>query len=667
MNPTPQEFAQRDRLLAGLGLQPPGADAAENGPAVPFHFSVEGGDATANMADGWVREIKGGEDHYTVVWRHPGLRLQVAVEVRRFTGAPAFDYVCRVRNEGECDSPLLSNILPLRLQIEADETTPVRVHYAHGSMCNLDDFLPQTSTVPLAGDRQFTPNGGRSSDGVLPFFNVELRNGGLMLAVGWSGQWQVAVKRERFGNVAVAAGMAKTHLRLRPGESIRTPRILLLAWEGADRFRGHNLLRRLLLQSYVPKLNGQPVTAPIAHNTAAAACLRMASGGENANERNQLAAIARCAELGMEAYWLDAYWYPYPWSTNVGNWFPRPEDFPRGLKPLADAAHERGLKFVLWYEPERVRRGSRLAKEHPEFMLELDGVDNMLFNLGDPAALAYMTDFLSGEIARYGIDVYRQDFNIRPLAYWETNDSPDRVGVSEVRYIEGLYGLWGELLRRHPRLVIDNCASGGRRIDLETLSLSIPLWRTDYTDAAYSQVEPGSRRLNAPVADQVQTAGLNLFLPPVHTGPVGRCDPYGFRSAMSTGAVIYGDITADGFPDETLKAGLAELRRLRPYLLGDFYPLTEISTDSRTWCAYQYHRPEHGDGIALYFRRRDAEPSTHPALLREVGPSARYEVSFSGTYDPGKTSTLSGVALKEFEVVAREKPSAVLLQYRELR
>jgi alpha-galactosidase len=37
------------------------------------------------------------------------------------------------------------------------------------------------------------------------------------------------------------------------------------------------------------------------------------------------------------------------------------------------------------------------------------------------------------------------------------------------------------LLAANPGLFIDNCASGGQRIDLETCARSIPLWRTDGT------------------------------------------------------------------------------------------------------------------------------------------------------------------------------------------
>ena len=52
---------------------------------------------------------------------------------------------------------------------------------------------------------------------------------------------------------------------------------------------------------------------------------------------------------------------------------------------------------------------------------------------------------------------------------WRAEDPPDRQGISEIRYIEGLYQFWSELARRYPGLHIDGCASGGRRMDFEAL------------------------------------------------------------------------------------------------------------------------------------------------------------------------------------------------------
>ena len=58
---------------------------------------------------------------------------------------------------------------------------------------------------------------------------------------------------------------------------------------------------------------------------------------------------------------------------------------------------------------------------------------------------------------------------MEPAWFWAKNDEPGRAGIREIRHIEGLYAFWDYLLERFPNLLIDNCASGGRRIRLSTL------------------------------------------------------------------------------------------------------------------------------------------------------------------------------------------------------
>ncbi len=78
------------------------------------------------------------------------------------------------------------------------------------------------------------------------------------------------------------------------------------------------------------------------------------------------------------------------------------------------------------------------------------------------------------------------------------------------------------MLRRHPHLLIDNCASGGRRIDLETMSRSVPLWRTDF---------PGD-----PLGKQCHTYGLSFWVPLNGTGAVNPAhdSDYALRSSLSS-------------------------------------------------------------------------------------------------------------------------------------
>jgi hypothetical protein len=69
--------------------------------------------------------------------------------------------------------------------------------------------------------------------------------------------------------------------------------------------------------------------------------------------------------------------------------------------------------------------------------------------------------------------VYRNDFNMDPLPYWRAADAPDRQGITEIRYVEGLYAMWDEIRAKTSGTVPDDCASGGRRIDLEMCIRSI--------------------------------------------------------------------------------------------------------------------------------------------------------------------------------------------------
>ena len=233
-----------------------------------------------------------------------------------------------------------------------------------------------------------------------------------------------------------------------------------------------------------------------------------------AGEHLDMAALPKVAATGADTYWIDACWYGDgdEWWEEVGSWTINRDRFPNGLRPISDAAHEAGMRFVLWFEPERARKKSAIAREHPEFLLSSDtDPDNLLLNLGMPEAREYITEVISTHIAEQGIDVYRQDFNFDPLPYWQAADESDRIGMTEIRHTEGLYAFWDDLLRRHPNISIDNCSSGGRRIDLETMTRSLPLWPSDYPDIVGPpnglQFHTGEQCLNAGLARWIPLFG----------------------------------------------------------------------------------------------------------------------------------------------------------------
>ena len=227
-------------------------------------------------------------------------------------------------------------------------------------------------------------------------------------------------------------------------------------------------------------------------------------------------------------------------------------------------------KFMLWFEPERVGDpNSWLGKNHPQWLLPNDWGGSIL-DEGNPAARKWLTDHISAMIESQGLDWYREDMNGGgPCPAWRKNDAPDRQGMTENLYVQGHLAFWDELRRRHPRLRIDSCASGGRRNDLETMRRAVPLLRSDFQYPHMPGVVEGN---------QAHTYGLSFWLPFQGTGGFSA-DPYVCRSFYLPSFGLTGRVWR-GKPENTLamRKAYAECRRIAPLMLeGDYYPLTPYS------------------------------------------------------------------------------------------
>jgi alpha-galactosidase len=658
---------------------------------VPEFSFIYGGAASTDLLPQWIYRVSGapalsgGLEYHS--WIDPRTSLKVTIQLRRLAAFAAADrYACdwiiTFENQGSIDSLILEAVLPLDTLVEMPAGERLRLHYANGSSWAKDDFLPQVAELPPGTQKNLAPLGGYSSHGVLPFMNLQRRDGGLVLAIGWSGQWSARFERDANG-FRLAAGMERTYLRLNTGEQIRTPRILVLPWEGEDIEIGQNLFRRMLLDCYLPRLEGQLILPPVAQSLMSYYYLTGQAG-----EAFELAALPKSADLCANVHWIDACWYggQRQWWQEVGTWEANQSRFPHGLKPISDAAHQAGMKFLLWFEPERARSDSRLAREHPEFFLRIpQDPDNLLLDLGNPAAREYVTDLISGCIAEYGVDIYRQDFNFDAvLPYWQAADTPERAGMTEIRYVEGLYAFWEALCRRHPGLWIDNCASGGRRIDLETLSRSLPLWPSDFLESL-------SYGLKLMVGEQCINAGLARWVP-LFGGGVFNFTPYSTRSQIiggfnfsyhvdyadfpsgeEPGIVAGNDVLArgrclldDDFPMEQARLAIAEWQSLRPFVLGDFHLLLPLTASDHDWCAWQFHRPDLQAGAAVILRRHRSPFPSIEISLKWIVPHMKYSISLSPGYNAEPEREMPGKALLNLALTILEKPGSLLLRYRQV-
>ncbi len=637
------------------------------GKVPPFSF-VYGGTSSDKFIKSWkykaekltTAEPNSAMTVYTYTDQQSG--LVVKCTVTSFNDFPAVEWVLNFSNASVKNSPVIEKAAAIDYSFISDEKGTFILHHSKGSNAERNDFQPSDEKMQLGKSIYMTPQGGRSSDKTaFPFFNIELPGKqGIVVAVGWTGKWYADALQSDEKTVSLKSGMEKMKLSLNPKEEIRTPKICLLFWKGEEPMTGHNQFRQFILAHHSRKVNGQFAEYPLSGSFDygdPAPC-----GEYNClTEKFAVALVDRYQRFGIlpEVFWLDAGWYTGcgwdkkngEWWQNVGNWTVDKDRFPIGLKPVADAVHQTGAKFMVWFEPERVMKGTQIYTEHRDWLLnKTPESDNSLFNLGNKEACQWLTKYIGDLIQQEGIDYYRQDFNFDPYPYWEANDKPGRIGISEIKHIEGLYAFWDGLLERFPNLLIDNCASGGRRIDLETTSRSAPLWRTDY-------------QYGEPNGYQCHTYGLNYYLP-IHGTAIYKTDSYTFRSGLSATAVMNWEVT--GKESESIPAiqkRIKDYKELRPYFYGDYYPLTESrnNTEENNWLAYQLNRPKNGDGIVIAFRRKDCSKETIQVKLGGLDKNSEYEI-FLEDYGLKMNKTGSEI-MAGIDLTIPQKPSSLFVRY----
>ena len=429
---------------------------------------------------------------------------------------------------------------------------------------------------------------------------------------------------------------------------MRTPLIVLQFWKG-DRLRSQNVWRRWMIAHNLPRPGGQLPPVQLA------ACSSHQFGEMiNADSASQKLFIDRYLAEGLKLdyWWMDAGWY---WNKtgwpNVGTWEVDTKRFPGGLRPICDHAHAQGVKTIVWFEPERVTPGTWLYDQHPEWLLGAEGGTRLL-NLGNPQARQWLTDHVDQLLTSQAIDLYRQDFNIDPLDFWRSGEPEERQGITEIRYVEGYLAYWDELRRRHPDMLIDSCASGGRRNDLETLRRAVPLLRSDY--------------IMEPVGNQCHTYGIAFWYPYFGTGTgSGAIDPYLLRSVMCPHFTACFDVRRTDLDYDMIRRVMGQWRDFAEYYYGDYYPLTSYSLKNDVWMAWQFDCPERGAGMVQAFRRADSFYESARFKLSGLDLEAEYLVTNA---DAMGSEIVTGRELTEagLPVVIDQQPGSVVITYKKV-
>ena len=313
----PEEEISLNRQWAEQAFSPgQGGQAAEH--SLPFSF-VYGGRNSSEFLRMWSREVKEEKvsdtmSRRTLTLTDPDTQLEVKAVCLIYLDTAGVDWTVYFTNKGDKDSPVIEQVKALDTAVLTGTSSPGRAPPAERrSVRRPTTGCPSTSR----GSKGTADRVRRHERQVVQRLSLVQRRLGqrrchhghrLVRPVERLGEAQD-------GDFAAQAGMQNLHTVLHPGESIRSPRILQLHWQGGDQYRAYNLFRRTMFAHIMPRIDGQLVVPPIVHLSTSFYELN------DSNEQNVLSHLESINGLGFEMFWLDAYWTgPNGFPNSMGNY-----------------------------------------------------------------------------------------------------------------------------------------------------------------------------------------------------------------------------------------------------------------------------------------------------------------------------------------------------------
>ena len=302
-------------------------------------------------------------------------------------------------------------------------------------------------------------------------------------ALAWSGSWRITIEQDSLHQVRIVGGFNSFDFgySLAPGQTLATP-----IFYGGVAQRGFSEVSHLESSFQLAHILPQaphPRPRPVLYNSWEATAF-------NVSERGQEALADKAASIGVERFVMDDGWFSTRKDDHagLGDWYPDPDKFPNGLKPLIDHIHQLGMDFGLWVEPEMVNENSDLYRKHPDWIVHFDGRPRtqaraqFVLNMAIPEVREYVLHFLDKLLSENNIAFLKWDANRNLAEPGWPQAALDQQKKLYVDYVEGYYSVLRELRLRHPKIEIESCSGGGGRVDLGVMKLTDEMWTSDNTD-----------------------------------------------------------------------------------------------------------------------------------------------------------------------------------------
>lgn len=516
-----------------------------------------------------------------------GLAADVTLEAgagEARTGAGFLRTWVRLTNEG--DTPVrLESVTTLTLGgiTDADGSLDgLTLHWADNDWlaeCRWRHSAFRDQVVPLSraahghegrGCFERYSQGSWSTGRHLPLAALTDRDGGAWLwQIESSAGWRFETgEREGAAYVALFGpddAHHQWHQLLAPGEEFTTVPAVLVRTEGGGLDAAFGALtdhRRRIRRDH-PDHRALPVIYNDYMNTLM---------GDPTTEK-LLPLIDAAAEAGAEVFVIDAGWYDddaQGWWDAVGAWEAAPDRFPGGIREVLDAIRRHGMVPGLWLEPEVVGVRSPLARTlPPEAFFRRGGVrvtehGRHHLDLRHPAARAHLDAVVDRLVGEWGVRYLKLDYNINSGP--GTENGPESPGAGLLGHHRAHLDWMGSLLDRHPGLVLENCGSGGLRMDYAQLAVAQLQSTSDQQDfLRYPPIAAAAHTAVTPEQSAVWA----------YPQPHFSLDDIGFTL---TGALL-GRIHLSGFLDlmsaeqfALVRSAISVYRRVRPEI-GGAHPL----------------------------------------------------------------------------------------------
>lgn len=348
--------------------------------------------------------------------------------------------------------------------------------------------------------------------------------------------------------------------------------------------------------------------------------------------QQQLAAIERCAELGVEVVVLDL-----GWARQIGEWRHDPAKFPDGLRPLSDRAHALGMRFGLHLPLAQANPDAPVAREHPDWLIHTgdDYFGAGPLCLGHQPCREWLVDAIVRLIDDYGVDYFVQDGEDMVKRCPQTSHTHAPGDSNYSNSTLGLDQVIGTVRRLRPQVVWENCEDGG-------CMLTYRMARLYHSSITVDNI--------ATYATRQGIYGASYAFSPRYSVRYMQDDPtpYTLRSAIFGGPLILMHRVTEWSPAQIAEtqAAIAQYKELRQIvrdarIIHLLPPRYNVAGQGWGWDAIQAVAPDGTRSVVMVYR---ALGDTARATIRPRGLAAArtYRVAL---HDSGAVYELTGAAL----------------------